>query len=80
VTGVDRVDRSEIAATFGVDRDVRATSDSWAASLVDEDRPHLVVEVIGHQVGTVADAVRAVARNGEISCFGILMIWSTRFP
>jgi len=28
-------------------------------------------QTIGHQVGTVADAVRAAARNGEIICFGI---------
>jgi L-iditol 2-dehydrogenase len=71
VTGVDLVDRSDIAAAFGVDRGVRAASDSWAASLAEADRPQLVIEAIGHQVGTVADAVRAVARNGEIVCFGI---------
>lgn len=71
VTGVDPVDRSDVAAAFGVDRDVRARSDAWAASLADDHRPYLVVEAVGHQVGTVADAVRAIALNGVVLCFGI---------
>jgi threonine dehydrogenase-like Zn-dependent dehydrogenase len=71
VTGVDRRDRSDLAAAFGVDEMVRAASDLWVASLPPLDRPDLVVEAIGHQTATLTHAVQAVAFGGEVFYFGV---------
>ncbi|TFV57011.1 alcohol dehydrogenase [Geodermatophilus sp. DF01-2] len=71
VLGVDRVDRSGVAATFRVDESVRASSDLWAASLPVEGRPDLVIEAVGHQTATLTHAVEAVAFRGEIFYFGV---------
>ncbi|GGM46431.1 zinc-binding dehydrogenase [Dactylosporangium sucinum] len=71
VVGVDRVDRSAEARTFGVDEFVRASCDRWAESLAPHDRPQVVVESIGHQVGTLACAVDAVADGGLVYYFGV---------
>jgi len=71
VVGVDRVDRSAVAATFGVDEPVRASSDLWAASLPAGEHPDLVVEAVGHQTATLSHAVDAVAFGGEIFYFGV---------
>ena len=35
------------------------------------DRPELVIEAVGHQVGTLRNAVEAVAPNGQVYYFGI---------
>jgi threonine dehydrogenase-like Zn-dependent dehydrogenase len=71
VTGIDRVDRSDVADTFGVDEVVWGASDQWAAGLSDADRPDIVIEAVGHQVSTLADAVTALADFGQIYYFGI---------
>jgi threonine dehydrogenase-like Zn-dependent dehydrogenase len=72
VIGVDRIDRSAAAATFGVDEVVTATSDRWAHSLLtDEERPSIVVEAVGHQVGTLTDAINALRHGGQLYYFGI---------
>ena len=71
VVGVDRVDRSDTAAVFGVDEPVWASSDLWAASLPAGERPDLVVEAVGHQTATLAHAVEAVAFGGEVFYFGV---------
>jgi threonine dehydrogenase-like Zn-dependent dehydrogenase len=72
VIGVDVVDRSDVAGSFKIDHVVHASSDQWAASLTEaDDRPHIVVEAVGHQVGTACDAVAAVAEKGHIFVFGI---------
>lgn len=71
VVGVDRVDRSAAAATFGVDEPVRASSDLWATSLPAGEHPDLVVEAVGHQTATLSHAVHAVAFGGEIFYFGV---------
>ena len=71
VTGVDLVDRADVAATFGVDDTVHAGSARWAGSLTDEHRPAIVVEAVGHQVGTLADACTAAAFGAQIFYFGI---------
>ena len=71
VVGVDRVDRSGTAATFGIDEPVRASSDLWAASLPATERPDLVVEAVGHQTATLTHAVEAVAFGGEVFYFGV---------
>lgn len=71
VTGVDPVDRSSVAARFGVDELVRQTSDRWADRLTADERPAVVIEAVGHQVGTLVDAVTAVADEGTIFYFGV---------
>jgi L-iditol 2-dehydrogenase len=72
VTGVDKVDRSDVAAAFKVDEVVQASSAVWSASLYPETRrPQLIIEAVGHQVGTMRDAVDAVATDGHIYYFGI---------
>jgi L-iditol 2-dehydrogenase len=71
VVGVDQVDRSDVARAFGVDRAVWDISANWAASLKAEERYRLVVEAVGHQVGTLNDAISAVAFEGHVSAFGV---------
>lgn len=72
VTGIDPVDRSAVAGDFGIDQLVRSTSDRWAGRLTAEDeRYDVVIEAVGHQVGTLTDAVNAVRMGGTIFYFGI---------
>jgi L-iditol 2-dehydrogenase len=71
VIGVDRVDRTGAAASFGVGEMVHASSDRWARTLADDDRPDVVIEAIGHRTATLDHAVQAVAPGGEIFYFGI---------
>lgn len=71
VTGVDLVDRSDVAADFGIDEAVHSSCDQWADRIADADRPGLLVEAIGHQHTSLADAMNAVAVNGRIFYFGI---------
>lgn len=72
VTGVDPVDRSAVAADFGVDELVSTTSDRWTGRLTSEaDKFDIVIEAVGHQVGTLTDAVNAVRLGGTIFYFGI---------
>ena len=71
VTGVDVVDRTDIAAFFGIDQVIHGSSDRWVAQLNDDERPQVVVEVVGHQSETLSHAVEAVAKGGEIYYFGV---------
>ena len=72
VTGIDRVDRADVASVFGMDRFVHSSSTRWAQSITNlEDRPQIVVEAVGHQIATIADAVSAIADGGSIYYFGI---------
>lgn len=71
VAGIDLIDRSDVRTSFGVDRAVWSSSRSWAANISDSDRPQLIIEVVGHQVGTVNDAITAAAFGGYIFCFGV---------
>jgi len=71
VTGVDPVDRRDVASEFGVDEMIWDTGSRWAAALGDRDRPDIVVEAVGHQAGTLQDAVEAVARGGTVLAFGV---------
>jgi L-iditol 2-dehydrogenase len=72
VIGVDRVDRTDIAAQFGVDEPIQASSDRWMAGLTDEfTRPQVVIEAVGHQMSTLDHAVRAVAFAGTVFYFGV---------
>jgi L-iditol 2-dehydrogenase len=71
VTGVDPVDRDAVAAAFGVDTVVRATSDRWVRHLAATDKPDVVIEAVGHQVATLNHAVEAVAVGGTVFYFGV---------
>lgn len=72
VTGVDRIDRRQGLAAFGVDDPVFDSSGHWAHGLTgDEQRPEVVVEAVGHQVTTFGDAVDAVRQRGLILYFGV---------
>jgi L-iditol 2-dehydrogenase len=71
VIGVDRVDRTEVAERYRLDDVVASSADRWAAGLAPADRPAVVVEAIGHQVGTLTDAVVAAAPRGVVFYFGV---------
>lgn len=71
VIGVDPIDRSTLGPLFGVDTTVRSTSDRWVRHLQPEDKPDIVIEAVGHQVATLADAVAAAAFGGTIFYFGV---------
>jgi L-iditol 2-dehydrogenase len=71
VTGIDPVDRTGVAAKFGVDTFVRATSDRWVSQLAREDRPDIVIEAVGHQVATLNHAIEAAGRGGTVFYFGV---------
>ncbi|MCU1439135.1 MAG: alcohol dehydrogenase [Rhodoglobus sp.] len=71
VTGVDRVDRSDVASIFGVDEAVWRSSDRWARELAQADRPEIVIEAVGHQPSTLSDAIEACAQDGHIFGFGV---------
>jgi L-iditol 2-dehydrogenase len=71
VTGVDPVDRSDVAKAFGVDTAVRATSDRWVSQLDPTDKPEIVIEAVGHQVATLGHAIAAAAFGGTVLYFGV---------
>lgn len=72
VIGVDPLDRRGLAHTFGVDDAVQATSDRWAATIGEpSEKPSIIIEAVGHQTATVADALRAVADEGYVYAFGV---------
>lgn len=71
VVGIDRVPHTDLVRVFGVDEFVHSTSDRWAATISDEERPDIVIEAVGHQVGTLTDAIAAVASSGTIFYFGV---------
>ena len=71
VTGVDRVDRRDMAATFGVDEPVWDDGAEWALRLGEAARFDIVVEAVGHQAATLEAAVDAVAPFGTVLAFGV---------
>ena len=71
VTGVDPVDRRDVSQPFGVDEAIWETGSRWAAGLGDGPRPDIVIEAVGHQPGTLGDAVEAVAHGGTVLAFGV---------
>ncbi|MPZ89253.1 MAG: zinc-binding dehydrogenase [Nitriliruptorales bacterium] len=70
VVGVDVVDRSDVAPAFGVDEAVQRTSGTWARTLGAPGSFDLVVEAVGHQVGTLEDAITVAAPGGTVLYFG----------
>lgn len=71
VTGVDPIDRRNLARAFGVDDAVRATSDRWVSRLGPGDRADVVIEAVGHQVATLNHAIDAAAPGGTVFYFGV---------
>jgi threonine dehydrogenase-like Zn-dependent dehydrogenase len=73
VTGIDRIDRRDVAAEFGIDRVGWTTGADWASAVSAgaAEAPHAVVEAVGHQVGTLQDALTAVAFGGRVFYFGV---------
>lgn len=71
VTGIDRVDRSDVGEAFGIDEVVTSEIRTWASGLDDRARPDLVVDAIGHRQEILSDAVDAVAVGGELLVFGL---------
>ena len=70
VVGIDLVDRRDMAATFGFDSTEATISRSWAQIGDNRDHFDLVIEVVGHQVGTLQDAISVCAPEGTIVYFG----------
>lgn len=70
VVGIDVIDRSDVASAFGVDESVRRTSGMWARTVGPPGSFDLVVEAVGHQVGTLEDAITVAAPGGTILYFG----------
>ncbi|MGV9796498.1 zinc-binding dehydrogenase [Mycobacterium sp. NPDC003449] len=71
VTGIDPVDRSDVAEKFGIDELVVAPARTWARSVSDGNRPTTAIEAVGHQVSTLDDAVAGLAVGGTLLYFGI---------
>lgn len=71
VIGVDRIDRSDVARSFGIDECVRSDVGSWASTLPSIEAPDLVVEAIGHRQEYLGDAIRAVRPHGHLLVFGL---------
>jgi len=67
VTGVDRVDRSDVADAFGVDEVVWNDAAAWAK----DAEADIVVEAVGHHAGPLEAAVNALAPNGTVLAFGV---------
>jgi threonine dehydrogenase-like Zn-dependent dehydrogenase len=67
VTGVDRVDRSDVADAFGVDEVVSNDAAAWAK----DAEADIVVEAVGHHAGPLEAAVDALAPNGTVLAFGV---------
>jgi L-iditol 2-dehydrogenase len=70
ITGIDLVDRTDAAATFGLDSVEATISRAWSQQAAQRDRYDLVIEAVGHQVGTLQDAISVVAPEGTIIYFG----------
>lgn len=71
VTGVDRVDRSDVSEAFGIDTFLHSSSDRWAANISDDERPDVIIEAVGHQSATLSDAINAAALGATIYYFGV---------
>jgi threonine dehydrogenase-like Zn-dependent dehydrogenase len=70
VIGVDTIDRTGFLDVFGIDTFVHDSSFNWARTM-DRPRPDIVIEAVGHQAGTLNDAIEAVAMQGQIYAFGV---------
>lgn len=71
VTGVDRIDRSGVVKNYGVDEFVHASSDRWCKHVAPEEQFDVVIEAVGHQQGTLHDAIQVTKFGGHIYAFGL---------
>lgn len=71
VTGIDVIDRSDCAASFGIDELVTQESRRWTETLPEDQRPALIVDAAGHKPSIIADAIEAAAPGGHIYAFGL---------
>ncbi|MGW3950586.1 zinc-dependent alcohol dehydrogenase [Streptomyces sp. NPDC004752] len=71
VVGVDPVDRTAVAETFGMNRTIMTSAQLWSMNLEPEDRPDLVIEAVGHQVGTLTHCLHALRPGGTLFYFGV---------
>ncbi|WP_061961037.1 zinc-binding dehydrogenase [Demequina flava] len=71
IVGVDPLERAGDAEGLPFDELVRKNSRIWAAEIADADRPDIVIEMVGHQSSTVADAMNAVGQAGTVLAFGV---------
>ena len=69
VTGIDVVDRSDVAAWYGLSEVHRVTSRTWARRPAARGAD-VVVEAVGHQTGTLDDAVAIAGSGATIVYFG----------
>ncbi|WP_152360231.1 zinc-dependent alcohol dehydrogenase [Microlunatus speluncae] len=69
VTGIDPVDRSAVASTFGVDELFIGSVADW----VDRagEPAEIVIEAVGHQTETIPQAIRGTALRGHLYAFGV---------
>jgi len=71
LTGIDRIDRRAIAGAFGVDETVWSGSRAWAAGPGATRPADVVIEAVGHQMGTLNDAIAIAAPDGHVVGFGV---------
>jgi len=73
IVGVDRVDRRDIAALYGIDEVVWASADQWASRAKSDEveRPELVIEAVGRDGGALDHALHAVRTGGVVYAFGM---------
>jgi L-iditol 2-dehydrogenase len=70
VVGVDPIDRSDVAAMYGFDRVECLSSRPWSRHPDAVDGFDLVIEAVGHQIGTLEDAIAVAAPDAMIVYFG----------
>lgn len=68
VIGVDPVDRSDVAKTFGIDELFVGRIEDWRPRGAGPTR---CVEAVGHQQATLTDTVQAVAPEAHLIAFGV---------
>lgn len=59
-----------MAESFGVDQFELGSSRTWSKAAENRDRFDLVIEAVGHQVGTLNDMIDVAAPGGNIVYFG----------
>jgi L-iditol 2-dehydrogenase len=70
IVGVDAIDRRDVATSYGADRVECLTGQTWAGRDDARDSFDVVIEAVGHQTGTLDDAVLAAGDGGTVVYFG----------
>lgn len=69
VTGIDPVDRTAVAGTFGVDEVFVGTVADWVEG--SGTPAEICIEAVGHQTNTIPQSIRATAKLGHLYAFGV---------